>query len=152
MNTIDVMTQARFWNKVKVIPESSSKDCWEWQGGTLPNGYGVASIGKSKTMLAHRFSASLTQDIEDKIVMHKCDNPLCVRPDHLSVGTQTDNMTDMQRKDRMNRTLNITAVSDIRERVLTRAAYAKKYNVTVGTIRDVQLGYTWRYIANESRT
>ena len=141
------MTVARFWNKVKVIPESNSDACWEWQGATMPNGYGVASIGKSETQLAHRFSAGLTQDIEGQTVLHVCDNPLCVRPDHLRVGTQQDNINDMISKGRKNTKLNRVAVLDIRSRQLSRPEYALKYGVTVGTIGDVQRRRVWQHIA-----
>lgn len=146
MNTIDIETQARFWNKVKVISQSNSDACWLWQGGTMPNGYGVASIGKSKTMLAHRYAASLSQDITDKTVLHKCDNPLCVRPSHLAVGTQQDNITDMYNKERSNNKLNNQAVLDIRTKSLSRVEYAKKYNVSEYTIGEVQRRKTWSWL------
>jgi hypothetical protein len=97
-------------------------------------------------MLAHRFVASLTEDIEGKIVMHRCDNPSCVRPDHLIVGTQSDNMADMQRKDRQVKTLNAAAVRDIRTKQLTIAEYAKKYNALIPTIKDAQRGITWKQV------
>jgi hypothetical protein len=146
MNTTKIMTQARFWAKVKVIPQSNSQKCWEWQGGTMPNGYGVASIGKSETMLAHRYAASLSQDITDKVVQHMCDNPLCVRPDHLIVGTQQDNMRDMFVKERSNNKLDIASVRDIRSKKLSREEYALKYGIAIGTVGDVQRRYTWDWV------
>lgn len=146
MNNKDIMTQARFWNKVDIVPESNSQACWLWTGGTLPNGYGVASIGESKTMLAHRFAASLSNDITDKVVLHKCDNPLCVRPDHLIVGTQQDNISDMYNKQRQNSKLDIAAVRDIRTKTLTRKQYALKYQISVYTVGEIQRGKTWQYV------
>jgi hypothetical protein len=150
MNITDIETQARFWNKVKVIPESNSDACWIWQGGTMPNRsghtYGVASIGKSKTMLAHRFAASLGQDITNKVVQHKCDNPLCVRPSHLRVGTQKDNMQDMYSKDRQNSKLDVAAVLDIRTCSFSRTEYAKKYGVSEYTIGAVQRKDSWAWV------
>ena len=146
MNITDIETQARFWNKVKIVSESNSNACWEWQGGTMPNGYGVASIGKSKTQLAHRYAASLTQDIQNKTVLHSCDNPLCVRPSHLIVGSQKDNMRDMFEKERSNNKLDIAAVRDIRTRSLARPEYAIKYGVSEYTIGEVQRGKTWTWV------
>jgi hypothetical protein len=146
MDIKDIETQARFWKKVSVVPQSNSDACWEWKGGTMPNGYGVASIGKSQTMLAHRFAASLTQDITDKTVLHRCDNPLCVRPSHLVVGSQQDNMQDMYEKERSNNKLDAVAVRDIRTKTLSRPEYAKKYNITEGTVGDVQRRYTWAWV------
>jgi hypothetical protein len=146
MNVKDIETQARFWNKVKVIPQSNSDACWEWQGGTMPNGYGVASIGESETMLAHRFAASLTQDIKDQTVLHTCDNPLCVRPSHLVVGSQKDNMRDMFDKERSNNKLNAAAVRDIRTKTLSRPEYAAKYGISEYTVGEVQRGKTWAWV------
>ena len=146
MNVKDIETQARFWNNVSIVPQANSDACWEWQGGTMPNGYGVASVGSSKTQLAHRFAASLTQDIKDKTVLHNCDNPLCVRPSHLTVGTQKDNIRDMYEKDRSNNKLNAVSVRDIRTRSLTRPEYAKKYGISEFTVGDVQRGTTWAWV------
>ena len=140
------MTQARFWNKVNVIPQSNSAQCWEWQGGTLPNGYGVASIGQSKTMLAHRFVASLTSDITDKVVIHSCDNPLCVRPDHLIVGSQQDNIDDMFAKGRNSAKVNPVIVKDIRTKFLTRPEYAAKYGISIHTVGEIQRRQTWAWV------
>ena len=147
MNITEIETQARFWNKVKIISESNIDACWEWQGGTMPNGYGVASIGKTKTMLAHRFAASFTQDIKDKTVLHRCDNPLCVRPSHLIVGTQKDNMRDMYVKERSNNKLDINAVRDIKSKILSRTEYAKKYGISEYTVGSVQRGDTWSWVS-----
>lgn len=145
-----LMTIARFWNKVKIVPESNSDACWEWQGGTLNNrsghNYGVASIGHSKTELAHRFVAGLTDNIEGRVVQHTCDNPICVRPDHLIVGDQKDNLLDMYQKGRNNTKLDRVKVLDIRTKSLTREEYAKKYNITVGTVGDVQRGTVWKWV------
>ena len=146
MDIKQLMTLASFRNNVKIIPYSNSDACWEWQGGSLPNGYGVASIGSSKTELAHRFIAGFLEDVKDKVVLHTCDNPCCVRPDHLRVGTQQDNMRDMFNKDRSNSKLNRTAVLDIRTRILSRPEYAKKYGIAVGTVGDIQRKSTWKHI------
>lgn len=145
-----LMTIARFWNKVNVVPESNSDACWEWQGGTLNNRsghrYGVASIGRSKTELAHRFVAGLTEDIEGRVVQHTCDNPICVRPDHLIVGDQKTNMRDMYEKDRANSKLDRVKVLDIRTKSLSRAEYAKKYNISEYTVGEVQRRKTWDWV------
>lgn len=143
MDTELILTQARFWNKVNVIPESNSSACWEWTGATISNGYGVASIGNGDTMLAHRYAASLNRDITNKTVMHICDNKICVRPDHLVVGTQSDNMRDMLLKGRNNRKLTIAQVRDIKSKELSRRDYALKYSITVGYIGEIQRGQSW---------
>lgn len=88
--------RVRFWSKVK-----KSDQCWEWQGANVPKGYGI--IGKNgRNQYAHRVSWELHKGIIPKglLVCHHCDNPKCVRPDHLFVGTHQDNLRDMSRKGR----------------------------------------------------
>lgn len=94
----------RFWNKVQ---KSDNPDgCWIWIGNRNGNNYGVISKsinqGKQDKLLAHRVSYELEYgNIPDGMnVLHKCDNPPCVRPKHLFLGTQLDNIADMVSKNR----------------------------------------------------
>ena len=75
--------------------------CWLWTGYRNEDGYGRFRVGK-KLWNAHRLSYSLfIGKIPDEIqVLHHCDNPPCVNPDHLFLGTQIDNINDMVRKNR----------------------------------------------------
>lgn len=86
----------RFLNKVDL----SLEGCWNWKGCTNNRGYGWFQTGK--TSLAHRISYKLFYGIspKNKLVLHKCDNPKCVNPDHLFLGTHKDNMIDMVNKGR----------------------------------------------------
>lgn len=86
----------RFWVKVR-----KSDGCWEWTAASKQGGYGKIAVGR-RLMLAHRVSWELANGpIPDGLlVCHTCDNPPCVRPDHLFLGTQTDNMRDAVRKNR----------------------------------------------------
>jgi len=79
-----------------------SGDCWLWTKGAFNYGYGRLSIGKSKQVRAHRFMFEMVYG-EIPIgmnVLHKCDNPACVRPKHLYLGTQKDNVKDMLHRGR----------------------------------------------------
>ena len=92
-----------FWNRVK-----KGNDCWEWLGGKDRDGYGRYNLTVSYENLskkwygAHRLSYTLTKGNipKGKVICHSCDNPGCVNPDHLWVGTQQDNVRDMDQKNR----------------------------------------------------
>lgn len=86
----------RFEVKFRVTP-----GCWLWTGSRFAGGYGGIRDG-DRVLRAHRVSYELYrgQIPEGLHVMHRCDNPLCVNPDHLSIGTHQDNMTDMYSKGR----------------------------------------------------
>ena len=80
----------------------TSSGCWEWQGWKNHDGYGFFRYLNKKEIQAHRFSAKHLAglDIDNKVVCHRCDNPGCVNPDHLFVGTQLDNIQDRHVKQR----------------------------------------------------
>lgn len=88
----------RFEKSFFIEPNSG---CWLWEAYTMPNGYGLFSIGYDRG-LAHRHAWEIYNgEIPDNLcVLHKCDTPACVRPDHLFLGTNKDNSQDMVRKRR----------------------------------------------------
>jgi hypothetical protein len=90
------LLEVRFWAKV-----DKSGDCWEWTGTRTRQGYGGFRVG-DRTVKAHRFAWSVIASRgaipAGLVVMHLCDNPPCVRPEHLRLGTVADNNRDREAK------------------------------------------------------
>jgi hypothetical protein len=87
----------RFWDRVE-----KSDGCWIWRAGTKNSGYGVFAPTHGDVHMAHRYSWFLHfGPVPDgMLVCHTCDTKLCVRPDHLFLGTPQANMEDMRQKGR----------------------------------------------------
>ncbi|HMQ29177.1 MAG TPA: HNH endonuclease signature motif containing protein [Chloroflexaceae bacterium] len=90
------ITSEEFWSRVR-----KGDDCWLWMGGLGYEKYGAVSVQGFKTTAAHRIAYMLHtgQQLLPRLpICHKCDNPQCVRPDHLHVGTASDNGRDRSRQ------------------------------------------------------
>lgn len=124
---------------------NSQTQCWEWQGVKDNRGYGLARWEHKRTK-AHRVSLlRLGLDIEGKIVCHHCDNPSCVNPSHLFVGTLADNNKDRASKGRSigNRKLTQEQVLDIRASTLNNKTLSKQYKVGESQIRRIKVYKSW---------
>lgn len=88
---------SRFWLKVDLLG-----DCWEWLGTRTPAGYGSFFLA-GKTRMAHRISYQWANGPipPHTDICHRCDNPPCVRPEHLFAGSRRDNMQDAKAKGRI---------------------------------------------------
>jgi hypothetical protein len=140
----------KFNEKVELIPEST---CHYWVGAIGGNGYGTFTYLR-KTVLAHRISYKFYKGEipEGMCVLHKCDNRMCVNPDHLFLGTHKDNMDDMKNKSRAaagskNSQSKLTQgdVDEIREKLKTNSArrIAYVYGVSKTTIIDIKYSRIW---------
>lgn len=91
----------RFWRHVKI---GAPNECWPWNAGTFPDGYGRFAITHSRGIVAHRFAWIETRGkIPNGLrALHTCDNPPCCNPGHLFIGTNKDNTQDCIAKGRFN--------------------------------------------------
>jgi hypothetical protein len=89
----------RFIEKVEQPANGSA--CWVWTAARCSDGYGNFYFG-GRVVPAHRAALALFRGVDagDRLVCHRCDNPRCVNPDHLFVGTHQDNADDKMRKGR----------------------------------------------------
>jgi hypothetical protein len=152
---MDAELIARFWVKV-----DKSGECWEWRGTRSRDGYGYFCTGAGHRVRAHRlaFEMAFGWILPGYVVMHKCDNPGCVRPAHLLLGTNRDNVIDMQRKGRGSGNkpghsgrIKLTAeqVMAIRARYAagsSQAALAVEFKVGESNIASIVHGKTWRHL------
>lgn len=150
----------RFLEKIN---PSSENDCWEWDAANCRKGYGrVKWMGRFEG--AHRASYMLfVGEIPDEIlVCHKCDNPKCVNPSHLFLGTYSDNMKDCFNKGRLktpdtsrfkkghtstNSVLTNNQVKEIKalisERKLSLIEISRRLGVKYQTVRDINAGRSY---------
>jgi hypothetical protein len=144
-----------FWAKVD---KRSEDECWIWNGARGNTGYGL--FGRPPKYV-HRISYTMYYGKlpKDLFVCHTCDNPSCVNPHHLWLGTQSDNMKDRHRKDRSNlprgskhgfAKLSERDVLDIRslyqDREFSQYELADLCDVHVMTISDIVLGKSWKHV------
>lgn len=155
---IDSTTLKRFWSKVDVVPGC----CWEWQAGTDGKGYGKFRF-QGKRWFAHRLAYALYVGHipETLFVLHRCDNPSCVNPNHLFLGTQKENIQDAAKKGRLserrgekNTNARLTEEQVLAIRALkgkiSQREIAALFGVARSTIDDIHSGRTWKHLENTS--
>jgi hypothetical protein len=157
-----------FWDRV-----DKSGDCWTWTAGTTAFGYGRVNglpyTGRQSALLTHRVSWFLTYGewpAAGMCVLHRCDNPPCVRPDHLFLGTKKDNTQDMVQKGRgkagaqpfgsrthgtrnAHAKLNEAQVVEMRQRAAGGEHYrdlAVEYGISATRCNGIINGQGWRHV------
>jgi len=145
---------ARFWAKVD---KRGPDNCWEWTACTLKSGYGHFKIGDSN-YIATRVSYMIAND-EDPgglCVCHECDNPPCVNPSHLWLGTFQEDMKDRDQKKRQahgetmgSSVLTENQVQEILGSRETHQDIADRYGVAHCTIYQIKCGKAWEHVEGE---
>ena len=152
-------TWDRFWSKVLV----GGPGCWEWQATRSKEGYGHFRLNgrQGPVVGAHRHAFALLRSTPAQCVLHRCDNPACVRPSHLFEGSRAENNADRDAKGRWGggnqkgsanprAKLSDAGVRAIRERLEagdTCRAIAADFGVTPVTIGDIARGRRWRHVS-----
>jgi len=138
--------------------EEPNTGCWLWTGALNKGGYGSVRYNK-KTTGAHRASYQIyTGNIPNNLhVLHRCDNPCCVNPEHLFLGTNEDNVLDCKSKGRLNRigpkgtrqhmaVLTDDIVRWIRTRPMPYRKMAEYLHVNKRTVLDVLMNRAWKHV------
>ena len=144
-----------FWAKVA---RGAPNDCWEWVKGKDRDGYGLTRIN-GKQFRAHRLAMTLSGVLVRRgdVVMHSCDNPSCCNPAHLSVGSQAENLADMNRKGRArggsfagerNNFARLVAsdVRSIRTDGRKYADIADSNRISISTVAAIKNNRIWKHI------
>jgi len=134
---------------------TKAEGCWLWHGATAPGGYGSFGV-PGRTTVAHRVAYELYVGTipEGTFVLHKCDTPACVNPDHLFLGSHQDNMRDKWAKGRQSHVgqrnpkakLTEEDVLAIRADPRSYTAIAEDYPVTSTTIGGIKRRERWTYV------
>lgn len=150
----------RFWDKVN---KKGKFDCWEWEGATGRLGYGQFKY-KGENKRSHRFIFSYFFDInlEEKHILHNCDNPPCVNPQHLYIGNHEINMRDKSIRNRMsdrrgeNNNFSELSEEDVEEIYKKRHIDNKplkeisdEFNTSVGNVSDIINDKTWTHVTSD---
>lgn len=154
-------TMKRFWDKVDKTPGHGPQGkCWKWTAGTFTRGYGCFWLD-GRMRLAHRCSWGIAygKPPDDLCVLHTCDNPPCVNPSHLFLGTDKDNTRDMFEKGRQNRVkgmahprckLTENQVKSIYNDSRRHSQIAEDYGIHQTQISRIKRGVSWAHLQGKA--
>lgn len=154
----------RFFSHVETVGHLG---CWRWIGRTNKKGYGGFGA-RSRKWQAHRYLFSVVngEPEAERVVMHCCDNPQCVNPDHLRAATPAENSADMVRKGRSAKhdrhsqaKLRTYQVARIKRMLIdsgdrsrtTLEELGREFGVSARTISDIRLGKCWKTVPPEEQ-
>lgn len=136
--------QDRFWLNVDV---KDKDECWEWLAGKCPTGYGHLSHDRYAHRVAYEYRYGRIP--RGLCVLHQCDNPSCVNPFHLIVGTQIENVKDRDDRGRTSRMFGEEQIRQIRTRRAkgeSAKSLAREFGVTDGFIGHIINGKSYRWV------
>lgn len=143
----------RFWEKV-----NKTSGCWEWIGDLDKDGYGHLWTGK-RSPVASRVSYELNVGLipAGMCVCHSCDNPKCVRPEHLFLGTAKDNNADRNAKGRQAKgescslsaltASNVIKIREMHSEGLTNKQIARRLGLNIQNVYLINKRKTWKHVA-----
>lgn len=141
----------RFIEKVKI-----SDGCWTWTGSINENGYGSFWDGEHVETASRTSYRLFISEIPNGLyVLHRCDNPVCVKPSHLFLGTHEDNMRDRDLKGRsaklagaLNPRAKLTEeqAREIKMSSLPSAYFRAKFNISDTVVSNIRKGHTWKHL------
>jgi hypothetical protein len=146
-------------NFFRYFTTGEKNECWLWQGSTMPTGYGQVQ-STFQRQYSHRYAHRLSYELfvgsipAGMKVCHRCDNPPCVNPNHLFVGTDADNHRDKVNKDRHSRgeshgasKLTDDIVKALREGTIKPSTMlARELGVTPSQLYRVRNGVYWKHL------
>lgn len=157
----------RFRARISASIFINENGCWIWQKTKAHNGYGTFAIGGGKNARAHRISFEVHYgNIPDKMdVCHRCDIRDCVNPEHLFIGTRSENILDASRKGRVSRTHHLKGSQhpnskltegDV-ETILSylkmgtaKAKLSRQYGVSQRVILLIARGESWKHVPRKA--
>lgn len=153
----------RYRDRIRASVVTDERGCWIWQKTISKNGYGTFAFGGGKNGRAHRvsFSVFCAEVPEGLDVCHRCDVRACVNPEHLFLGTRSDNILDASEKNRVSRThqkkgsthpaakLCEADIPAIRSRLKlghAKVSIARDYGVSDRVVLLIARGEAWRHV------
>lgn len=152
------MEKVYFEARLRLLENIKIKNgCWIWQLSCFHDGYGQSSL-LGKKMRAHRLSYFLFTGVDPKelYVCHHCDNPKCINPDHMFLGTYEENMQDCRNKKRFIKgekqgrsklkEFQIKEIKSLLDEGVYQKDIAKLYEVTSSNISCINRKVSWRHL------
>lgn len=135
-------TRLKYWVKAGKL-DTGGRGCWLWHGCKNTDGYPKITVNGNSNIKGHRYmyaQFNSDENIEGKVIRHKCDNPLCMKPSHLESGTTLENVQDRVSRGRdYNHVTSqeVTAVVSLRNNEDTYKVIAKKLGITAKRVEYI---------------